>query len=168
MFQNIKDLLAKLKLVQEAIKTKNLDKIGDVIEEVAKLLGYGAYGVLTDDILDAINAKDWPKLGNAVGDMIKLVANNITPFVPVPNPLGNAFGTPLTSTTDISPCPNLDVAISVLEGMDQGKTTFTHNGANAGPIDPKTGLPIGVWILLGQAAFEIFKIWREHRKNKGQ
>lgn len=162
MFSNIKDLLAKLKLIKEAITTQDLDKIGDVIEEASKLLGYAAYGAGIDDLFDAIAQKNWKLAGNAVGDLIKLISNNLPPTL-VDG--GGVFGTPLTSTTG-SECPALDAAINVLTALDAQPSLLTTAQGSDLAIDPKTGLPIQVWILIAQVGFELFKIIRERRKNK--
>ena len=168
MFSNIKDLLAKLKLIKEALSTGDLDKIGDVIEQAGILLGYAAYGAGIDDLMDAIAQKNWKLAGNAVGDLIKLISNNLPSIIT--NGDGAAigmFGTPLTAlTASSSMCPCTDDAIMVLTAFDEQPTLLTTAQASDVVIDPKTGLPIAVWIMIAQAAFEVFKIIRERRKNK--
>jgi hypothetical protein len=171
MFPNISDLLNKLKTIKEAIKTGSLDKIGDVIEDFSKLFGYAAYGIVTDDFLDALAEKNYKKAGNAVGDLIKLISENLPSgnILWVTPPSSADFGVPLTTTgtiEDQSATPHLDKAIAALSAYETDPEVFKTMAGPGATVDPKTGLPIAVWILIAQAGFELFKIIRERRKAK--
>lgn len=160
MFQNIKDLLDKLKLIKEAVSTGNIDKIGDAIEEVSKLIGFGQYGVSIDDIMDAVVVGDWAKAAYSLGTLIQTISAQLPGPTSKPVVHGFSFDAVPTMGSPNSLTPALDKMIFNLE---LAQSTMT-NGVDGG--EPPTELPIGFYILMGQVGLELFKIWRKRREDK--
>ena len=94
LFDNIKmlpklaqywPLLKHLSAVPEfwqLLKTGQFDKAGDLVEQVAKALGYSEIGVSIDDLFDAIGTKSLPDILKSTGEILitvsKLLSGSVT------------------------------------------------------------------------------------------
>lgn len=158
MFKNLSEILAQLKLLREVIATKDLNKIGDLLEVVSKLIGYGDFGVTGDDILDAIAERNWSKVLFSVGTLMQQISTKL----PNGQPVNFGFQGILTGGTLVSnDASALDKAISTCENLE--RQTMAADA-------PPTDLPISVWIMIAQGVFQggmfMFKLWRERQKNQ--
>lgn len=150
MFKNLQELLGKLKSIRDAISSGDLDKIGDLLEEVSKLIGFGQYGTLVDDMLDAIVVKNYAKMLHTTGSLLQTVSVNLPDGQSTPQ----GFGFDAVPTAGHSECPKLDSLIQNLE-------IYCSSLSIASTTSTPTQLPLQAYILICQTVFELFRILRK-------